>query len=271
MTAGRILLDGAMGTALLARGLPAEAFPEEWVLGRPEEVGAVHAEHAAAGAELLLTCTFNLAAPRLERRLDAATRAEAAARAVALARGAAPGRRVAGALGPTGLAGADAGDLEARYAAAAAALVRAGADLLWLETQYALAEARDALRAARATGAPVVVTFTPREAAGTLRLPDGTPVEACLAAVAEDGAAAAGVNCVEPGPALAALAAWAQGRLPVPFVAKPAAGLPGAVRSPRAFAAAFRPALLAGVGLGGGCCGATGDHLRALAEAWSAA
>ncbi|HET8733063.1 MAG TPA: homocysteine S-methyltransferase family protein, partial [Anaeromyxobacteraceae bacterium] len=84
-----LLLDGGMGTALIARGLPLDRVPEAWVLGRPEEVAAVHAAHVAAGARAVLTCTFNLA------RLDLAGQplevATVAARAVAIARGVRPG------------------------------------------------------------------------------------------------------------------------------------------------------------------------------------
>jgi 5-methyltetrahydrofolate--homocysteine methyltransferase len=261
------LLDAAMGTALLARGLPPEALPEEWVLSRPEEVRAVHEAHARAGAEILLACTFNLAAPRLERRLGDRA-GELAPRAVALAREAAPGRRIAGALGPVAEETTPA-EVERRYARAAEALVGAGAELLWLETQLDLAEARVALRAARAAGVPAVVTFTPREAGEGLALRDGTPAETCLAAAADGGAVAAGVNCVAPDGRLAALARWARSHLDVPFVAKPAAGLPGAILSPDLFAAALGPTLLAGAGLAGGCCGATGDHLHALALTWA--
>jgi 5-methyltetrahydrofolate--homocysteine methyltransferase len=264
---GRTLLDAATGTALIARGLPPQALPEEWVLSRPEEVRAVHEAHARAGAEVLLACTFNLAAPRLERRLAGLT-GELASRAVALAREAAPGRRIAGALGPLGdPAGPD--EVERRYARAAEALARAGAELVWLETQGDLAEARAGLRAARALAVAAVVTFTPRAAAEGLALADGTPAETCLAAVADEGAAAAGVNCVAPDARLAALALWARAHLGIPFIAKPAAGLPGAILPPDAFAAALRPALAAGVDLAGGCCGTTGEHLRALAVTWA--
>jgi 5-methyltetrahydrofolate--homocysteine methyltransferase len=84
------------------------------------------------------------------------------------------------------------------------------------------------------------------------------------------GASAAGVNCVPAGAPLAELAAWAQTSLPVPFVAKPSPGLPGEVLPADAFAAALAPALAAGASLAGGCCGATGEHLRALAAAWGA-
>jgi 5-methyltetrahydrofolate--homocysteine methyltransferase len=267
------LLDGAMGTALLSRGLPDGTFPEEWVLARPSDVAAVHAAHAAAGARVLLTCTFNAAAPRLEARLEPDRVAAACARAVSLARAAASasgrGVHVAGDLGPTGLAGPGLSpapaELRDRYHRTAQALVAAAVDLLWIESQWDLAEARAALAAAQRTGLPAVVTFTFAEVGGRFRAPDGRAAEECLAAVANDGATAAGVNCVFPGAALTALTAWATARLPVPFVAKPSPGLPDAVASPEAFAEALRPAFAAGLRIAGGCCGATADHLRALA------
>ena len=269
----RTLLDGGVGAALSARGLPQGALPEEWLLARPDAIAAVHAEHAAAGAGIVLTCTFNLAAPRLAGRLDPAEVGGLAARAVRLAREAAPRALVAGALGPTGLAApgraAPVRAVAAGYGPAARALAAAGADLLWLETQHDRAEARLALVAARSTGLEVAVTFTPAgDAPWTLT--DGTPIEEALLAMASLGAAAAGVNCVAAGTALSELAAWARAALPVPFVAKPSPGLPGAVLPADAFAAALAPALAAGTALAGGCCGANGEHLRALAAAWRA-
>lgn len=263
------LLDGGMGTALIARGLPRGALPEEWILSRPDEIAAVHAEHAAAGAGLLLTCTFSCAAPRLEARVDPARVEAICGWAERLARSASPAGLVAGALGPTGLADPAAmpsrEGLAARYARPMAALRDAGVDLLWIESQQDLGEALAALEAARRTGLPAAVTFTFLEADGRLRSPDGRRAEALLAAVEAEGAAAAGANCVEPGPGLVALAGWARERLAIPFVAKPTAGLPGAVRTPEAFGEAMEPVLRAGVRLAGGCCGATGEHLRALA------
>jgi 5-methyltetrahydrofolate--homocysteine methyltransferase len=267
-----VLLDGAMGTALIDRGLPADALPEEWLLERPEEIAAVHAAHAAAGARVLLTCTFNLAAPRLDGRVPPDRRARLAATAVRLARAAGPGARLAGDLGPTGLYGprrapVDATEVRLRYASAAAALAGAGVDLLWIESQWDLAEARLALAAALRTTLPVAVTFALAEDdRGRLRGPDGTPAEALLVAAEADGAAATGVNCVGPGAALADLAAWSRGALRIPFVAKPSPGVPGAVLAPSAFAEALRPALRAGLAAAGGCCGATAEHLRALAD-----
>lgn len=263
------LLDGAMGTALIARGLPAGALPEEWLLSRPEEIAAVHAEHAAAGAQVILTCTFSCAAPRLEARVDASRVEDLCARAARLARDAAgSGGVVAGAVGPTGLhaAGAAARDhLVARYRRPLAALATAGVDLLWIESQWDLREALAAVEAARSTGLAAAVTFGVPEEAGAFRPPGGGRIESWLLEVELAGAFAAGMNCVAAGPALAALAGWAGSGLRIPFVAKPSPGLPGAVLSPREFASALGPAIDAGLRVAGGCCGATGDHLRAVA------
>lgn len=269
---GPVLLDGGMGTALLARGLPPGALPEEWILSRPEEIAAVHAAHAAAGARVLLTATFSCAAPRLEGRVDPARIEALCGWAERLARGAGHGVLVAGAVGPTGLVpplgpGAPETTLRARYARPLAALAAAGVDLLWIEGQYDLAEQRAALAAARATGLPAVVTFGFPEREGRLRPPGGEAAVDLLLAAEAEGAAAAGVNCVFPGAALDALVAEAVARLRIPFVLKPSPGLPGALLSPEAFAGALRSALAAGPRLVGGCCGAGPEHLRALGAA----
>jgi 5-methyltetrahydrofolate--homocysteine methyltransferase len=266
-----ILLDGGMGTALREAGLPPEALPEEWVLARPGEVAAVHAVHARAGAGLLLSCTFNLASPRLEGRgLGRSARAVARA-AVGLARSAGPGLRVAGALGPTGLVSPGsasrpvAATLRERYREPFRALAEAGADLLWAESHWDLTEARAALEAGLGAGLPVAVTLTPRLVGGTLRLPEGPGAAEALRALAGDGAAAVGVNCLLPGAPLQDLARALGSSLPVPLVVKPSAGLPGALLAPDAFAAWVHGAVRAGARWVGGCCGAGGPHLAALA------
>jgi len=268
--AGPMLLDAAMGTALQARGLPAEALPEEWILTRPEAIAAVHASHAAAGARVLLTCTFGCTEPRLatrgiERKLDALC-----GWAERLARAASRGALVAGCVGPTGLSvpgrpGPSAAELRECFRRPFRALADAGVDLLWTETHYALAEARAAVAAARETGLAVAATMAFAERHGALATPEGEPASECLLALAREGAAAVGANCLLPGPALAALAARLLPELRVPLVAKPNAGPPGAVLAPAAFAAAVAPAARAGARLLGGCCGTTGAHLAALA------
>jgi 5-methyltetrahydrofolate--homocysteine methyltransferase len=261
------LLDGGMGTALLEAGLPAGALPERWVLERPAEVTRVHRAHALAGARILLTCTFNLASPRLRESGVETSVEELAARAVLLARAAAPGVRVAGAAGPGGRPGTDApGELAEWHGRAFRALARAGADLLWTESHWDLAEARAALAAARATGKPAVATLTFREEGGALVAASGEEALECLIALAGDGALAVGANCSLPGAPLAALFERAAARLEVPLVAKPSAGLPGSLVGPDAFASWLGDLARAGARWLGGCCGCGSAHLRACSS-----
>jgi 5-methyltetrahydrofolate--homocysteine methyltransferase len=258
-----------MGTALLDRGLPPTVLPETWVVHRPWEVEAVHAAHAAAGAEVLLTCTFNLA--RLDLAGPGLDGAQVARRAVAVARSV-RARAVAGCAGATGLTGPggrrpSAGEFLERYDAAFRSLAAAGVDLIWVETQTDLGEARAALAAARRTGLPVVVTAFLLPDAGGMTAPDGTPGVEFLAALWRDGAAAVGVNCVAPDASLARCVAGIAARVPIPLVVKPNAGLPGEPAGPASFAAAVAEAARAGATLVGGCCGAGPAHLRALGRA----
>jgi 5-methyltetrahydrofolate--homocysteine methyltransferase len=263
-----ILLDGAMGTSLLARGLPDGALPERWVFERPWEVARVHAEHVRAGARLLLTCTFNLA--RAGPVDLPASGPEVARRAVWLARQARP-RAVAGCVGTTTLARPGGGgppdaELRERYEEAFRSLASAGVDLLWTETHLLLREARASVSAARKTGLPVVATAFLSSRPGGLTAMDGMPGTEFLEALWRDGAAAVGVNCVEPDDALAAFVARAASRVPVPLVVKPNAGLPGAPVSPARFASGVARAVRAGATLAGGCCGTGPAHLRALSH-----
>ena len=263
-----LLLDGGMGTALLSAGLPAGALPEQWLLERPQAIAAVHAAHAAAGAELILTCTFNLAAPRLREGGVASATGLLAERAVELARRAAPRARVAGAVGPTGLDGrASPAELRERYAEAFRGLAAAGVDLLWAESLWDLGEARAALAAARASGLPVAVTFTFREGVDGLRAASSEAGEECLRVAVAEGASAVGVNCTLPGSAqaLQALVARCAGALGVPIVTKPSAGLPGSIIAPGDLAAWAAELRAAGASWIGGCCGTTPEHLAAVA------
>ncbi len=269
LLAGPTLLDAAMATALQARGLAREALPEEWILACPHEIAAVHAAHAAAGARILLTATFNCTIPRLatrglEARLDALC-----GWAERLARSAGRGILVAGCVGPTGLSrpgqpGPSTAELRAQFVRPMRALRDAGVDLLWTETHYAIDEARAALAEAHRAGLPVVVTMAFAESGGRLIAPGGAPSEDCLRVLAADGAVAVGANCILPSLALEALVRRLAPDLGVPIAVKPNAGAADAPLAPEAFAAALAPVVGAGARLAGGCCGTTADHLRAV-------
>ena len=53
-----LILDGAMGTMLQARGLQAGELPERWNLSRPEEITAIHRAYFDAGSNVVCANTF---------------------------------------------------------------------------------------------------------------------------------------------------------------------------------------------------------------------
>lgn len=265
-----LLLDGAMGTQLQARGLAAGELPELLCLSHPEVVTDVHAAYVAAGADVVTTNTFGANAAKLG---DAASVEEVFSAAVACARAAAP-RYVAADLGPTGqllapmgpLPFDDAYELFARQVRAAAA---AGADLFVIETMSDLAEAKAALLAVRENSdLPAIVTMTFEEDGRTFL---GTTPEVASLTLSSLGAAAVGINCslgpAEVAPLVARMAPWAR----CPLAVQANAGLPHVEGDatvydigPERYAADVAPMLDSGVTILGGCCGTTPDHIAAL-------
>ena len=275
-----VVADGAMGSALIALGLPAGMPPEAWLL-TPDgaaAVAAVHAGHAAAGARIVLTATFGASPVRLAEGTAAGRTVDVCRAAVAIARAAVPsGVLVAGDLGPTGALLAPYGDLEPAaaseaFAEQAAALAAAGVDLLWVETMADLAEARAAVAGARqaAPGLPVVATLT-FERGRTLF---GDRPRDAAAALADLGVAAVGANCGAGFDAvLEVLPGLAAGAPGLPLIAKANAGRPivgadGSTTYPATAADAVayaRRAVELGALIVGGCCGTTAAHVAAIA------
>ena len=265
-----LLLDGAMGTQLQARGLAAGELPELLCLSHPEVVTDVHAAYVAAGADVVTTNTFGANAAKLG---DAASVEEVFSAAVACARAAAP-HYVAADLGPTGqllapmgpLPFDDAYELFARQVRAAAA---AGADLFVIETMSDLAEAKAALLAVRENSdLPAIVTMTFEEDGRTFL---GTTPEVASLTLSSLGAAAVGINCslgpAEVAPLVARMAPWAR----CPLAVQANAGLPHVEGDatvydigPERYATDVAPMLDSGVTILGGCCGTTPDHIAAL-------
>ena len=53
-----ILLDGAMGTMLMAAGLESGDCPEEWNVLHPDKVMGIHQAYIEAGSQIFLTNSF---------------------------------------------------------------------------------------------------------------------------------------------------------------------------------------------------------------------
>ncbi len=152
-----LISDGATGTNLIARGLPNGVTAEHWVLEKPDEILRLHHDFIENGSNIILTSTFGGSAIRLKHAGLVDQFKEVNSRAVQLARHAASGTEtlVAGSIGPLGemlkpLGLLDASDAKKIFSDQANILVSEGVDLLVVETQFDLAEAKAAIEGVRA-------------------------------------------------------------------------------------------------------------------------
>ena len=137
LTSGQpILLDGAMGTMLQAKGLPTGATPELVALEHPQWLLDIHTAYLDAGSQIVYANTFGANREKLVH--CGVTVEEVVQAAVSLSKQAAQGRGlVALDIGPIGqllqptgtLEFEEAGDI---FAQAVRAGVTAGADLAFI-------------------------------------------------------------------------------------------------------------------------------------------
>ena len=294
---GIVLLDGAMGSELVRRGV---RWRGHGLRTDPEAVQALHAEYIAAGADVIRTNTFQLN-PRIYLNVfrnaehmshigapGLATRArDLTGKAVEAARAArdAGGRDVAiaGVMAP--LEHCFRPDLapepeaaEREHREIAGWLADAGVDLLILESMNTVAETRAAAEAATATGLLVWVSLVPGPEGELL---SGEPLGEGVRAAEAAGAAVVLVNCAPPEDIPDALervrigtdrpvGAFAHiGKFDPPswkFEFHPQFSGTDAF-PPDDYAEAAQGWVESGARVVGGCCGTTPAHIRALREA----
>jgi len=279
LAAGIVLFDGAMGTMLMERGIKAGETAETWVLGRPDEIEAVHRAYYAAGADVATTATFGATSLKLSHYKLSDRAAEINRRGAELARRACPaGRFVAGDMGPTGkllkpAGDADEGMLFEAFTEQANALAEGGVDFFIIETMMDVAEAAIALRAARSTGLPVFVTVSfSKKPRGYFTIMGNKPGDPART-LAEAGAAAVGTNCsLRIGDMIDVVTEMAAATR-TPIIAQPNAGNPETeqgvttyVDGPDVYAERTPDLVRAGARVVGGCCGTTPETIRRMRE-----
>ena len=260
------LLDGGMGTMLQARGLEAGGAPERLNLERPDVVREVHRAYVAAGADIITTNTFGASAHKLGEDPAPFIRT-----AISLAREAgAP--LVAQDIGPLGAMLEPMGPMPFEEAYRQfAQQIEAGeeADLILIETMSDLLEAKAALLAAKEhSNRPVLVTMTFGEDGRTFL---GTEPVTAAVTLTSLGADAVGINCSLGPKDLAPMVRQMIAATHLPILVQPNAGIPRMEDGrtyfdvgPEEFARWAQVFLDDGVGLLGGCCGTTPDHIAAL-------
>ncbi len=278
-----LLADGAMGTMLHERGAGFEQCFDNLNLTNPAMVAEIHRDYIEAGSQIILTNTFSanrykLTRHGLETRLEEinSSGVELAKRVVA-----ASFKEVfiAGDVGPLGVRLAPFGRVQPEDARQAfreqiAVLLKAGVDLLVIETQTDLYEVREAISAARelSKDIPIVASMTFTRDDRTMLGDQPLKVAGDMHAF---GADLIGINCSGgPNQLLRILkemhGALAQGY----FCIKPNAGWPEQVSgrifypaSPDYFGDYAISFWQAGAHIIGGCCGTTPAHIAAMRKA----
>ena len=282
-----LLADGATGTNLFAMGLQTGDPPEAWNIDHPDRIAANYRSFIEAGADIILTNSFGGNRYRLKLHANEGRVAEFNEAAARIAREVVreSGREVvvAGSIGPTGEIYAPIGPLEiadAREAfrEQAEALVRGGADVLWVETISSHEEMEAAVEGASGLGCPVVCTMSFDTNGRTMMGLAPGDVAATVAALPHPPLGC-GRNCgVGPSETVLSVLNMARGATPDQvIVAKGNCGIPqwagGHIvydGTPELMADYARFAYAAGARIIGGCCGTTPEHLRAMRAALAA-
>jgi 5-methyltetrahydrofolate--homocysteine methyltransferase len=291
-----VVFDGGMGATLEQFDLTQEDYGglegkchEALVLNRPDVIEGVHTSMLEAGAEVVETDTFQGSQLKLEEWGLGEHTLEINTKAAQIARKAAGEECfVAGSIGPTGFLPASTdptlGDISfARlvevFTEQARGLVEGGADLIIVETAQDILEVKAAIFGAReafaATGRtlPIQASVSLLPQGGKMLL--GTDIQAVLTTLAALDVDVIGLNCSTGPEDMRDAIRYLGENSPLPVHCIPNAGLPlqgpdGETIFPE------EPGPLAatlgefveryGVGIVGGCCGTTPEHIAAIRE-----
>ena len=257
-----LVMDGAMGTELrrLAH-TPSFEYGEAHNLNDPELVRSTHRSYLDAGADVLLTNTFQANPVTLARHGDEYHHHGIWQAAIRLACVDPPlAHYVLADIGPID-------DLTVDIAASVLAEC-VDVDGILLETWSSLDDLKKFVDRRSAASLPLLVSFTFHRAKDLVTI-QGISPEHCAREAQRYGAAAIGTNCgKEIGmDDMVEIVRRYRAVCDLPIFVRPNAGTPSkkGLRYPRtpATMAAGLPALLdAGVAMIGGCCGTTPEHIR---------
>lgn len=271
-----VYLDGATGSNLMKRGMPAGVCPEKWILENREIMIGLQREYVEAGTNILYAPTFTANRIKLaEYGLDKDIR-RINHELVQISKEAAAGRAlVAGDITMTGEQLAPMGTMEFEdlidvYKEQMSYQIEAGVDLFVVETMMSLQESRAALIAAKEIcDLPVMVTMT-FEADG--RSLYGTDAKSAAIVLASLGADAVGANCSTGPEQMCEVMKDMASVVNIPIIAKPNAGLPSLAEDGSTvydmdadtFGREMHQIVQSGATILGGCCGTAPEFIKKL-------
>ncbi len=296
---GFLLLDGGLATELEKRGhnLNTKLWSAGLLNSHPDEIRAVHRAYLEAGADCIISATYQATVPGfMEAGLSEKEAKSLIQKAVAIARDARDeyfascrnGNRgktrplIAASIGPYGAYLADGSEFRGNYSISPQELrafhesrweilADSGADLFACETIPSLAEAlvlRDLLRTT-----PDVFAWVSFSCIDGQRISDGTPIRECTALFEEcEQVVAVGINCTAPKFIPSLITEARKGTPTKPVVVYPNLGETyddtkrawiGASESVN-FAKAAIEWFQLGARLLGGCCRTTPNHIAEM-------
>lgn len=280
---GLFLLDGAMGTQLIARGVKVGTCNDYLNIESPDTIFDIHRAYLKVGSDAVLTNTFGANKYALGRHGFSDKVKEINTAAAQIARRAAGEEKyVLGDIGPSGdflqpLGNLKPEECKEAFAEQAKALLAGGVDGFIIETMTALDEITIAIEAVKSVCDLAVFASMAFDKAGEdFRTMMGVDPASVVAQITVPGVDAIGFNCgglnMEQYVELAVVyASEVKGQ--VPLLAEPNAGLPELVGdkvvykvSAEEFAAAAEKIHSVGINIIGGCCGTGPAHIKALAE-----
>jgi len=284
---GLLLLDGAMGTELIARGTRPATCGDYLNITAPDIVRDVHRSYFEAGSDAVITNTFGANSCALKRHglADKASRINTAGAEIAR-QAAGDDKYVLGDIGPSGnfltpLGSLEPEDLKAAFAEQAAGLAAGRVDGFIIETMADLDELTLAVQAVKSVrdDLPLFASMAFESGGGDFRTMMGVSVPQAVSHIAALGVDALGFNCgsasLDEYVRLAGkVAAAVKDTDPDMLVlAEPNAGKPELLDgqpvykvAPPDFADAAEKIRTLGFSIIGGCCGTGPEHIRALVK-----
>ncbi|MEY3588379.1 MAG: hypothetical protein RJA47_975, partial [Actinomycetota bacterium] len=293
-----IVFDGAFGTFVQGLDLGPDDFGgaslegcnEMLTLTRPDVIEAMHRAFLDAGVDAIETASFGSFSTVLteydipEKAYELNVAAASIARRVADEYEAKDGRPryVAGSIGPgtklPSLGHITFAELRDSYEEQARGLIDGGCDLFLIETCMDLLQIKAAMQACRrameTTGRHIAIQVqVTMETTGRMLV--GTEIGAAYAALVAMKPDAIGINCATGPAEMQEHLRYLSEHSEIPVSVLPNAGLPSVVDgkthydlTPQQLAEFHRHHVAdLGIGIVGGCCGTTPEHLRAVVEA----
>jgi len=292
-----IVFDGAFGTFVQNLDLGPDDFGGPSLEGcnemlcdtRPDIIASMHEEFLKVGVDAIETASFGSFSTVLaeydipDRAYDLNVKAASIARSVANDfETDGRSRYVAGSIGPgtklPSLGHIGFTELREAYVEQARGLLDGGADLFLIETCMDLLQIKAAMQACRQAMAlcnrevPIQVQVT-METTGRMLV--GTEIGAALAALYAMRPDVLGINCATGPAEMQEHLRYLSEHCPIPISVLPNAGLPSVVDGKTHYdltaeqLAEFHRHHVKDLGIGvvGGCCGTTPEHLRQVVEA----